>query len=265
MQDFIKSIYPTVKSQPLGFIVYEGPSMIDGSPIVVIVNKIFTASDNAKTGDIVQTFIIRSDINPLDALSTGDDIGVCGNCEHRPSLVKAGNGKAPCYVNVGQSVAGVYKAYKRGRYVKASAQFVAQFLAGKTLRLGTYGDPYAAPVAVWHDLAKGADRRVGYSHQWETIGFDVKAWSSLVMASADSEEQRVSANALGLRTFRVSQPGTIPAKGEISCPASAESGRKTTCSDCKLCGGTSIKAKDIVIQDHARGFNTRRVIAIATA
>jgi hypothetical protein len=265
MINAIKSIYPTVKSQPLGFIVYEGPSMIDGSPIVVIVNKIFTASDNAKTGDIVQTFIIRSDINPLEALSTGDDIGVCGNCEHRPALVKAGNGKAPCYVNVGQSVAGVYKAYKRGRYTIASAQFVAQFLAGKTLRLGTYGDPYAAPVAIWHDLAKGADRRVGYSHQWETIGFDVKAWSSLVMASADSEEQRVSANALGLRTFRVSQPGTIPAKGEISCPASAESGRKTTCSDCKLCGGTSIKAKNIVIQDHARGFNTRRVIAIATA
>lgn len=260
-----KSIYPTVKSQPLGFIVYEGASLIDGSPIVVIINKIFSESQNAKTGNIVQSFIIRSDINPLEALTTGDDAGVCGNCEHRPLLVKGGNGKAPCYVNVGQSVAGVYKAYKRGRYVKASPEFVAQFLKGKTLRLGTYGDPAASPVAVWQALAAGADKRVGYSHQWDSLGFDHAAWNELVMASVDSIAQRVIANAKGMRTFRVSQPDTAAIAGEISCPASAESGRKTTCSDCRLCGGTSIKAKDIVIQDHARGFNTRRVIAIVAA
>ena len=66
--------------KPIGFVVYEGPSELDGSPIVVIVNRIFTASDNAKTGDIVQTFIIRSDVSPLDALKSGEDVSVCGDC-----------------------------------------------------------------------------------------------------------------------------------------------------------------------------------------
>ena len=259
----ITSLYPTKKSQPLGFIVYEGPSVIDGAPIVVIVNKIFDDSANAKTGAIVQTFIIRSDIDPSDALKTGDDVSICGTCEHRPSLVKAGNGKAPCYVNVGKSVKSVYGAYKRGRYVTASPEFVSKLLAGKTLRLGTYGDPAAAPVATWHALAAGAAKRVGYSHQWQSIGFDVEAWSSLIMASADTPEQRVTAKSLGLRTFRVAQDDVLQA-GEIKCPASAEAGRKTTCSDCKLCGGTSVKAKDIVIQDHAVG-HARRVISIVAA
>lgn len=260
----LKPIYATKKAQPLGFVVYEGPSMIDGSPIVVIVNKVFAASQNEKTGAIVQTFVIRSDVDPLLAVKTGADSGVCGQCEHRPSLVKAGNGKAPCYVNIGRSVMAVYGAYKRGRYVKASPEFVAQFLADKTLRLGTYGDPYAAPVAVWHALAAGASRRVGYSHQWESIGFDVAAWSSLIMASADSIEQRTKANGMGLRTFRVAVADSLPVSGEISCPASAEAGRKTTCADCGLCGGTSIRAKDIVIQDHAIGFKARKVFAIAS-
>lgn len=257
-----KLTFKTKKPQPLGFIVYEGPSMIDGSPIVVIVNKVFDGSKNAKTGELVQTFIIRSDINPVLALETGDDAGVCGNCEHRPKLVKEGNGKAPCYVIVWQSVRSVYEAYKRGSYMKATPEQVSELLGGKTLRLGTYGDPYAAPVAVWHALSAGAAKRVGYSHQWQSIGFDVTAWSGLVMASADSPEQRLKANDMGLRTFRVSQDDVL-AKGEISCPASIEAGRKTTCADCKLCGGTSIKAKDIVIQDHAIGHK-RRVISIAT-
>lgn len=261
----INTLYPTKKSRPLGFIVYEGPSMIDGLPIVVIVNKVFEDSQNEKTGAIVQTFIIRSDVSPMDALKSGDDVSICGSCEHRPSLVKAGNGKAPCYVNVGRSVLSVYGAYKRGSYTKASPEFVAKLLADKTLRLGTYGDPYAAPVAVWHALASGAARRVGYSHQWESIGFDVAAWSGLVMASADTPEQRTKANSMGLRTFRVTTSNAKPMHGEISCPASSEAGRKTTCSACNLCGGTSIKARDIVIQDHAIGSNKRKVFAITVA
>jgi hypothetical protein len=61
--------------------------LIDGSPIVVIVNKI-DGSDNAKTGAMVQTFIIRSDIAPVAALQSGADYAICGDCEHRPILAK---------------------------------------------------------------------------------------------------------------------------------------------------------------------------------
>jgi hypothetical protein len=68
----------------LGYIAYEGASMIDGAPIVVIVNKIDADSKNEKTGAIVQTFIIRSDIAPMAALQSGDDVAICGDCAHRP-------------------------------------------------------------------------------------------------------------------------------------------------------------------------------------
>ena len=98
----------------LGYIAYQGPSMIDGRPIVVIVNKI-DGSDNEKTGaDLVQSFIIRADVAPTDALKTGADASICGQCVHRPILAKQ-TGQAPCYVNVGRSVRSVYEAYRRGR------------------------------------------------------------------------------------------------------------------------------------------------------
>ena len=253
-------------NKPIGFVVYEGPSIIDGSPIVVIVNRIFTKSDNAKTGDIVQSFIIRSDMSPLDALKSGSDSAICGDCEHRPVLVKAGNGKAPCYVNVGRSVMSVYGAYIRGSYVKATPDQVAQYLSDRVLRLGTYGDPFAAPIETWAPMVAAAGRRVGYTHQWQRADFDVAAWSPLLMASADSVAQRAKANALGMRTFRVGFADEMEKEsGEAICPASAEAGRKTTCADCRLCGGTSIKAKDIVIRDHAVGFKGRAIFNISKA
>ena len=69
-----------------GVILYEGPSMIDGAPIVVIANRIDTDSNNAKTGAMVQTFIMRQDIAPHEATKTGDDASICGDCTHRPAM-----------------------------------------------------------------------------------------------------------------------------------------------------------------------------------
>ena len=105
-------------SKILGYIAYEGPSQIDGAPIVVIVNKIDADSKNGKTGAIVQTFIIRSDISPVEALQIGADAAICGDCAHRPYLIKTGESdEPPCYVQVGKSVQSVFHAYTRGRYV----------------------------------------------------------------------------------------------------------------------------------------------------
>jgi len=247
--------------KPLGYILYEGPSMIDGSPIVVIVNKI-DGSDNAKTGAMVQTFIIRSDIAPVAALHSGADYAICGDCEHRPILAKQ-TGAAPCYVQVGKSVQSVYHAYKRGRYVKADPATIARVLAGKIVRIGTYGDPFAAPVRMWAQITRYAAGRRGYSHQWDRPDFDVAAWAPLVMASADNIDQAAKANLLGMRVFRVSVGVDIQA-GEAPCPASKEAGRRSTCAKCTLCSGTSITARDIVIADHAAG-HARRVISIASA
>lgn len=247
---------------PLGFIAYEGPSLIDGAPIVVIVNKIDDGSDNEKTGAIVQSFIIRADVAPVEALKTGDDASICGDCPHRPILAKH-NRQAPCYVNVGRSVRSVYEAYKRGRYTRADAATIARALAGKIVRLGTYGDPAAAPVTMWAQITRYAAGRRGYTHQWDRHGFDAQAWAPLVMASADSIDEAARANLLGMRVFRVSMGVDVQA-GEASCPASAEAGKRSTCQKCTLCSGTSIKARDIVIADHAVGHK-RRVIKIGVA
>jgi hypothetical protein len=245
----------------LGYIAYEGPSAIDGAPIVVIVNKL-DGSKNVKTGAIVQSFILRSDVDPVKALQTGDDASVCGSCEHRPILARQ-TGAAPCYVQVAKSVLAVYGAYRRGRYVKADPATIAKALEGKIVRIGTYGDPFAAPVQMWNQITRYAAGRRGYTHQWDIPGFDVDAWAPLVMASADTIDQAAKANLLGMRVFRVSQ-GVDVQPGEASCPASAEAGRKSTCAKCTLCAGTSIRARDIVIADHAAG-HARRTIAIATA
>ena len=45
-------------------VIYRGPSLLDGAPIVVIATVTDT---NSKTGAMVQTYIIRSDMPPTDA------------------------------------------------------------------------------------------------------------------------------------------------------------------------------------------------------
>jgi hypothetical protein len=45
-------------------IIYKGPSRIDGAPIVVLATY---SNRNTKTGAVVQTYILREDINPLEA------------------------------------------------------------------------------------------------------------------------------------------------------------------------------------------------------
>lgn len=81
-----------------GLVLYEGKSMIDGKPIVAIANRITDVSDNTKTGAMVQTWIMRSDVNPVDALKSGEDESVCGDCKHRPANSGA------CYVKVFQAI-----------------------------------------------------------------------------------------------------------------------------------------------------------------
>jgi hypothetical protein len=246
-------------SKPLGYIAYDGPSLIDGAPIVVIVTGL-SGSSNRKTGSMIQTFILRQDVHPMEALKSGQDESICGQCEHRPALVRAGNGKAPCYVDVSRAPAAVWRAYKRGRYLKAPTHVIARTIAGRVLRIGTYGDPAASPIRVWQGLTVYVAGWTGYSHQWRTLG---REWQLLVMASADSASDRADAKLAGWRTFRVSI-GLDKQDGEISCPASKEAGARVTCIDCKLCRGAQIAAKDIVIADHALGHK-RRVILLAAA
>ena len=245
--------------KPAGYIIYEGPSELDGAPIAVIVTGIHSRSSNAKTGAMVQTFIIRTDMHPVEAVRTGADVSICGQCGHRPSLAKL-TGEPPCYVDTGRSVAAVYRAYLRGSYVRASALEVALLLAALMVRLGTYGDPLAVPLHIWRALIAYARGHTGYTHQW--LDAPPRA-RSLFMASVDSQQEQRQASLRGWRTFRVAvEPMRLPS--EISCPASAEAGKRTQCADCRLCSGAHPTARSIVILDHAPGHK-RRVISIAAS
>ncbi len=233
-----------------GFILYEGPSALDGAPIVVIATGIKAKSRNAKTGDLIQTWILRSDIAPVEALATGDDASVCGQCPHRPAL------GGVCYVTVWQAPRSVFDAYKRGIYPRLSLADAAQAVAGRTVRLGAYGDPAAAPVAIWEAFVSQASAWTGYTHQWRSAP---DAFKRLTMASADSVSEGFQARAAGWRTFRIrdaSEP--VAPKLEFICPASEEAGKKTDCASCRACMGTDSKAKaSPVIIVHGAGKAAR--------
>lgn len=202
-------------------------------------------------------------MDPVAASKTGADAAICGECEHRPILARD-TGKAPCYVNLARAPLAIFRAYLRGRYPRAqSIEQVRAFIAGAPLRLGAYGDPFAAPAALWQLLISLSDGHTGYTHQWRHPAFDPSTWAPLVMASVDTQRQADLAHAIGMRTFRVSI-GVEHMPGEISCPASAEAGAKTQCARCQLCAGTSKAAKNIVIADHAAGAE-RRVITLKVA
>ena len=235
------------KNRFTGVILYEGPSHIDGAPIVVIANRIIAPSTNDKTGAMVQTFVIRSDVHPQRALKTGQDESVCGDCPQRP--IKGGK----CYVDVAKSVASVYGAYERGRYARPGIDYdpaiLPELFAGLAFRLGTYGDPAAAPFQIWRAATLKARKITGYSHQWRDPRF--QAFALLCMASCETESDQLLASACGWRTFRTKKSAETKAATEIGCPAAKENGARTSCDRCGLCAGnTSASKRDIVINLH---------------
>lgn len=243
-----------------GVILYEGPSKLDGEPIVVIATGLTKRSRNAKTGDMIQTWILRADVSPVDAVKSGADVSICGHCPHRGD----GRGKGrSCYVTVFQAPQNVWRTYKRGGYAHVDAFEAADLFAGRIVRLGAYGDPAAAPFAMWKLAVSRAKGWTGYTHQWRDV--DAR-WASLIMASADSLADMQAAQAKGYRTFRVTAEAGDRLKGlEIVCPASAEAGFKTDCASCRACMGTSSKARaSVAIAVHGAGArNFTRQVALA--
>jgi hypothetical protein len=238
--------------QPTGYVVYRGPSELDGEPIVVI--ALTGGSTNSKTGNMVQTYIIREDIDPVAAVKTGADESICGDCRHRGNGID-GTGRT-CYVNLGHGPSSVYRAFLRGRY-PVDPVAAADACNGRIVRLGTYGDPAAVPVNVWLDLLAQSSGRTGYTHQWRTN----PQLRSLVMASADTAMSADVARAMGWRTFRVRTAEQPMLVRESVCPASAEAGKKLQCTDCRACDGATGRKGSIAIIVH--GALAKRFAAVA--
>jgi hypothetical protein len=219
--------------RPHGLILFEGASLYDGAPIVAIATL---ESDNPKTGDMVQTWILRSDVAPFEAVKTGSDSSVCGRCPLRPAALGG------CYVRTYQAPSSIWRAYQRGLYPRADAESIACYVSGRDVRLGAYGDPAAVPVEVWNGLLAHARRHTGYSHG---TGLE-----SLCMVSTSDLTATRAAWSKGFRTFRAGHGG--PVAGEIVCPSP-----RLTCKQCGICNGAG-SMPSVYIDAH--GAQARRIM-----
>src|SRR4051812_13937600 len=69
------------RGKPNGVILYRGPSLLDGRPIVCVAVGLARPSKNAKTGKgTVQTYILGDDgLDPIQAIKADADVSICGN------------------------------------------------------------------------------------------------------------------------------------------------------------------------------------------
>jgi len=213
-------------------LIYEGPNHSGTGDIAVIATS---GSKNRKTGDMIQVWILPKDTLPTDALKTGEDALVCGDCPLRPAL---GGG---CYVNVGQAPNAVWRKYKRGGYhtIMGFAPF------DRPLRIGAYGDVAEIPEWIVRDLVdRSPHGHTCYTAQWRPRP-DLQ---DISMASVQTYDGWVEANDLGWSTFRVTDPeGEWADALEVPCPADRHN---VQCDKCKLCCGNSKGQRSIYIPAH---------------
>jgi hypothetical protein len=255
-----------------GFIIYQGPSKIDGAPIVVIATGFEKRSGNSKTGNLIQTWIERADMSPLEARAQGLDPSICGSCRNRS---RASGGTDACYVDVGRAPEGIWHAYhrtvdptvvrscprcrtaaRRGKGIKhwvAHPPYgivsrrceIARLGAARDIRIGAHGDPAAVPGWVWNAFTKRARSVRGYTHRWKRA----QHLRGICRASVDTPKERTAAKRLGWMTFRVRTEDEPRERGEARCPASKEAGARVTCETCPIgCSGES--TKDVTIIAH---------------
>ena len=218
-----------------GLILWSGPSVLDGRPIVLIATGLDGRSANSKTGTAVATYILSAEEDPIAHAKRSGAASVCGNCPQGPVQQADGTYKlGSCYVNIATAPAQVYKRFQRGGYRRFNPIRHARLFRGRVLRIGSYGDPAAVPFDVWQRFASLASRHVGYTHQWRTCD---QRFRTLCMASVETAAQGEQARAMGWRTFRARLASQPLEKGEIVCPASAEAGKRKTCVECRACSG----------------------------
>ena len=213
--------------------IYEGRSRFRGftENIQAILTgyKHSNMSRNSKTGPVVQLHILIADKNPVDAQASGDDRGVCGTCTERH--INGGS----CYVGVSRGELSTWKSHK-GKPAKFDA---VEIMSRVGLRLGAYGDPAMLPEKVIRRLCAVANKfrqnHTGFTQRWRLKS---NQWLRFFcMASVNSAVDARKAHDLGWRTFRVRRDDEPIEPGEITCPASKEAGRRTTCQRCVLCDG----------------------------
>lgn len=177
-------------------------------------------------------------VSPIEAIQTGEDKAVCGDCPLRRRI---------CYVNMLRGPLNVWKRIKDMRARKPIPN-------DKPIRLGAYGDPFFIPRYLLKLLTQGR-KHVGYTHQWmkkKARGLERYCMASIDRQTAELhgvtvEELREQAKRQGYRTYRILEKGDSLLPGEIMCPHSTHG---VQCIKCLLCDGKRSqydKRKDIAV------------------
>ena len=217
---------------------------LDGGPVVAFAVGLKSKSVNRKTGAMVQVYILRADMSPVDASRLGLDRSVCGDCDlrwftWRIRKLETGETRAKCYVNVGWLTV-MWNSWNAGKMPRISPAELGDIIeaSGMPVRQGAYGDPAVLPAAVWEQVDRG--RGTSYSHQWRNAQVQ-----RFAMASVTTLAEAAEAQAAGYRTYRVDLEEVGAQEGEIMCPHES---RGVSCADCNLCNGMrGAGAKSIVI------------------
>jgi len=239
-------------------IIYEGDSLIDGAPIVVIGTW---PTRNSKTGAMVQFWILHQDIHPNEAIREGTDVAICGACKMRGPN---GDGtERSCYVNE-TALNSIWKRYKRGGYSNAWRAGISQlerysiqlpWPQWAPYRLTAYGDPGAVPLDVWQSLLKTqpvemrATGWTGYTQLWREER--MQPYRELFHASVFTAEDAVRAFHAGWRyywadskpidaggVFGVAHDPRFAFEQSRPCLHSTSEGR-IQCDRCQACSGQS--------------------------
>ena len=220
-----------------GFILHEDSSR------VIIATGFAKASDNRKTGDMIQIWILCKAEDPVTAIRTGLDRLICGNCRHRGHEENGKHGvERTCYVNQGQAPLQIWNSWKAGNYAPLRS---LELFTGRKVRFGAYGDPTHMPLSLALAIAGVSSGWTGYSHQWRKPS--LQGWRQILMASVDTTAELVIARSMGWATFRVGSEATA---GEQLCASDREG---TPCADCLACAGARGGIQAIHIPVHGKG------------
>ena len=218
-----------------GFVIHEDSSR------VIIATGFASPSDNRKTGDMVQIWILCKAVNPVEAIRTGLDRLICGSCVHRGDGT---GGSRSCYVNVGQAPLGIWRAWRAGNYAPLRS---LELFTGRKVRFGAYGDPTHIPLSLALAIAGVASGHTGYTHQWRKPS--LQGWKQILMASVDTVAELVIARSMGWSTFRVTSDSNHEAT-ESLCASDRDG---TPCVDCLACAGVRGGLRSIHIPVHGKG------------
>ena len=198
-----------------GFTFYRGPSLLDDSPVRLVGTCFARPSNNEKTGDMAQFYILPDDQPPATKESRS---GSCGPCP----IISA------CYVKWHQGPRRVWET-DYPDYIESEHSQVLQW---KPHRYGAAGDPAGIPGHVWKGIRRHAKRgHTGYTQYWRKGKF----WRlrEFLMASCHTEEEMHAATAKGWSPYLATAQ---PIPGVRTCPYEATGGA-LRCAFCLLCDG----------------------------